>query len=52
VQALRPVSLGELRETPGLEAMELVQRGSRLSVTPVTAEEWAIIARLGGAAES
>lgn len=50
VQALRPVSLGALRETPGLEAMELVQRGSRLSVTPVTAEEWEIIAQLGGAA--
>ncbi|MEP7380314.1 MAG: EVE domain-containing protein [Gemmatimonadota bacterium] len=47
VRALRPLSLGELRETPGLDAMELVQRGSRLSITPVTAEEWAVITRLG-----
>ncbi len=47
VRALRPVTLAELRETPGLEEMELVQRGSRLSITPVTAEEWEIITRLG-----
>lgn len=47
VEALRPVSLAEMRETPGLEGMELVQVGSRLSITPVTAEEWAIIVRLG-----
>lgn len=47
VEALRPVSLGELRETPGLEGMELVQVGSRLSITPVTAEEWEIIVRRG-----
>ncbi len=47
VEALRPVSLGELRETPGLEGMELVQTGSRLSITPVTAEEWEIIVRRG-----
>ncbi len=34
-----PVSLKEIKETPGLEEMVLVKR-SRLSVQPVTAEEW------------
>lgn len=35
----RPVPLKEVKETPGLEEMVLVKR-SRLSVQPVTAEEW------------
>lgn len=47
-RALTPVALGILRETPGLEAMELLQRGSRLSITPLTKEEWTIVTRLGG----
>jgi predicted RNA-binding protein with PUA-like domain len=50
VQALRPVALATLRESPRLEAMELVQRGSRLSITPLTPAEWAIVVALGGAA--
>jgi predicted RNA-binding protein with PUA-like domain len=36
----RPVTLGELRGTPGLERMTLLQKGSRLSVQPVSADEW------------
>jgi len=46
----RMVSLEELRRTPGLEAMALIQRGQRLSVQPVSVEEWAIVCSLGGAA--
>ena len=42
----RAVSLPEMRETPGLEEMALLRRG-RLSVQPVTADEWKIILRLG-----
>ena len=47
----RPVTLPMLRETPGLGQMVLLQRGSRLSVQPVTPAEWAVIERLasGGA---
>jgi len=48
VRALRPVSLPALRDAPGLEAMELLQRGSRLSITPLTPEEWATVVGLGG----
>jgi predicted RNA-binding protein with PUA-like domain len=43
----RPVGLPEIRESPGLEKMVLVNR-SRLSVQPVTPEEWRIIVKLGG----
>ena len=39
----RPLSLDELRATHGLEAMVLLRKGSRLSVQPVTAEEWQCI---------
>lgn len=41
------VTLRELKATPGLEKMGVVQRGSRLSITPVTPEEWALVRRLG-----
>ena len=44
----RPLALSELRATPGLEGMALLRRGSRLSVQPVTAEEWRIVLRLAG----
>lgn len=50
-EALTPVGLPVLRATPGLEQMELLQLGSRLSITPVTPEEWAILMRLGGRRE-
>jgi len=40
------IPLGTLKETPGLEMMMVNQRGSRLSVQPVTEEEWEIVMRL------
>lgn len=43
----RPVTLQELRGTPGLEKMVLLQKGSRLSIQPVTPEEWKIVTKLG-----
>ena len=45
----RPVPLPELKETPGLEDMMVTQRGARLSIQPVTPEEWRIVLRLGKA---
>ena len=39
----RPVTLSELRDTKGLERMTLLQKGSRLSVQPVSPEEWQIV---------
>ncbi len=43
----RPIPLKELRQTPGLENMELLRKGSRLSVMPVRKEEFSIIEKLG-----
>jgi predicted RNA-binding protein with PUA-like domain len=41
------VELATLKATPGLEAMMVVQRGSRLSVQPVTRDEYDIVVKLG-----
>ncbi len=45
----RPVTLEEIKQTPGLEKMALVNR-SRLSVQPVRPEEYRIIVDLGSQA--
>ncbi|SIO36005.1 EVE domain-containing protein [Halodesulfovibrio marinisediminis] len=42
----RALSLKELRQTPGLENMELLRKGSRLSVMPVNKKEFDIICNL------
>jgi predicted RNA-binding protein with PUA-like domain len=44
----RLVSLPELREAPALAGMVLLQKGSRLSVQPVTPGEWRVILQMGG----
>jgi len=41
------VSLDALKKTNGLEQMMVTQKGSRLSVQPVTKTEFDIVARLG-----
>ena len=40
------VPLSALKETKGLEEMKVVQKGSRLSVQPVTKKEYDIVVRL------
>jgi predicted RNA-binding protein with PUA-like domain len=37
------IPLAELRKTPELADMQVLQRGSRLSITPVTPQEWKFI---------
>ena len=44
----RLISLGELREVAALKGMVLLQKGSRLSVQPVTKKEWETICALAG----
>ena len=39
----KPISLDEARKIKGLEKMILLQKGSRLSVMPVTEKEWKVI---------
>ena len=41
-----PLALPLLRQVPGLKQMELLRKGSRLSVQPVTAGEFEIVLRL------
>ena len=42
----RPLPLEELRGVAALKDMELLRKGSRLSVQPVTKKEWNAIMRL------
>ncbi|MBK5947259.1 ubiquinol-cytochrome C reductase [Rhodobacter veldkampii DSM 11550] len=44
---MRPVTLAEVKADPRLQEMALV-KSMRLSVQPVTAEEWRIVCGLGG----
>ncbi|MEZ5608125.1 MAG: EVE domain-containing protein [Burkholderiaceae bacterium] len=49
VQALRKtrlIALDELRQRPELAGMRVLQRGNRLSITPVEEAEWAVISTL------
>ena len=54
VKAVKPfprlISLGELREVASLKGMVLLQKGSRLSVQPVTKKEWETICAMAGVA--
>lgn len=44
-----PVSLAELKTNPKLKKMVVLQKGSRLSVMPVTAEEFHTVLEMGAA---
>ena len=44
------VSLSQLKDVPALAGMEVVRKGSRLSVSPVTAAEWQAVLALAGEA--
>jgi predicted RNA-binding protein with PUA-like domain len=46
VKKTRVVSIAELRAEKALSKMQILQRGNRLSITPVTAAEWSCILRL------
>jgi len=48
-ETTRLLSLKDMREAPELATMVVLQRGSRLSITPVTPAEWkAVMKRLHG----
>ena len=44
----RVIPLAELKECAALENMQLVRKGNRLSIMPVTAAEWSTILKLEG----
>jgi predicted RNA-binding protein with PUA-like domain len=43
VEQGRYLALSEMRTMPELEGMVLLQKGSRLSISPVSSAEWAVI---------
>jgi predicted RNA-binding protein with PUA-like domain len=44
----RLVSLQEMKEAPELEGMVVTQKGSRLSVQPVSEEHYKVVCKMGG----
>lgn len=46
VHKTRLLSLKEMREKPELENLRILQRGNRLSITPVEVEDWRFILKL------
>ena len=46
VEKTRLVSLAELREHSELARMRVLQRGNRLSITPVDPAEWAYVVKI------
>jgi predicted RNA-binding protein with PUA-like domain len=51
VEKTRLVSIAEMREVPALADMVTLRKGNRLSITPVTAKEWAAVLKLVKAAK-
>jgi predicted RNA-binding protein with PUA-like domain len=46
VRKTQLLSLKEMRENPNLESLRILQRGNRLSITPIEASEWRTIMAL------
>lgn len=42
------ITLEEIKRHPKLKELLILRKGNRLSITPVTAEEWKVIEKLGG----
>ncbi|WP_313632132.1 EVE domain-containing protein [Massilia timonae] len=51
-EAGRYLPLAEMRTVPALESMVLLQKGSRLSISPVTRSEWDAVVKLVRAREA
>ncbi|UTH76187.1 EVE domain-containing protein [Chromobacterium sp. IIBBL 290-4] len=52
VKKTRLVSPAELRQHPMLESMTVLKRGNRLSITPVTEQEWAYLMDMLGVGQA
>jgi predicted RNA-binding protein with PUA-like domain len=46
VRKTRLLPLAEMREAPTLASLQVLKRGNRLSITPVTADEWREVLKL------
>ncbi len=45
VKKTEPIPLSELRDIPQLAGMRLLQKGNRLSITPIDPKEWTFITK-------
>lgn len=50
-KAVKEVPLPEMRQETELDGLELLKRGSRLSVHPVSPEHWAVLMKMAGFAD-
>lgn len=48
VRKIRPVTLAAMRDHKPLETMRILQRGNRLSITPVDPKEWKAVMAMAG----
>lgn len=48
VKKIRPVTLAAMRDHKPLETMRILQRGNRLSITPVDPKEWKVVMAMAG----
>lgn len=46
VRKTRLLSLAEMRDAPALASLQVLKRGNRLSITPVTPDEWRAVLAL------
>ena len=46
VRKTRVLPLSQMRESPSIASMQVLRRGNRLSITPVTPEEWDAVLKL------
>ena len=46
VRKTRVLPLSEMRNAPSIASMQVLRRGNRLSITPVTPEEWQAVLEL------
>lgn len=48
VRKIRPVTLAAMRDHKPVETMRILQRGNRLSITPVDPKEWKAVMAMAG----
>lgn len=47
ISKINPISLSTLKKYPELKHMRLLKKGNRLSILPISAEEWLFIKKIG-----
>lgn len=48
IKKINPISLPQLRLNPSLKKMLILRPGNRLSITPISPQEWQAVLKIGG----